>query len=159
MKVGDIYIEALRLMFATGTEAIYAEPMEGARSLEDARHDDTYADYLLSMPGALNRALADVEGKQAVPVSVRREWALAGLAHPYVLRTTPDAEELRMPEGIAVLLPYYIAGDLYRHEEPAQAAEWRNYYEAGMSQFCALRDEGTVQSSILCVMGENWNYG
>ncbi len=156
MLVGDIYIEALKLMYATGAEELYCEPVAGARTLEDARGDEEYADLLLSMPGALARALADVEAKDAVPVAVRLAWERDGLEFPRVTRRTPDTEELRLPEFIAALIPYFIAGDLYRREDPGMAAVMRNRWEAGLEEIINRRDAGVVPAVVEAVCGEDW---
>ena len=55
MTVGEIYIEALRLMFATGAERLTVEDLPRLST------DGQYADYLLAMPGSLNRCLSDME--------------------------------------------------------------------------------------------------
>ena len=72
MKVGDIYIEALKLMFATGAEDIAADPEAGGFTLEQARMDAQYADLLLAMPGSLNRCLRDLEVRRAQPRDCRK---------------------------------------------------------------------------------------
>lgn len=47
---------------------------------------------------------------------------------------TPDSEDIGVDDSIAVLIPYYIKGDVYRDDEPAEAAEARNWYEAAISE-------------------------
>jgi hypothetical protein len=45
---------------------------------------------------------------------------------------TDDMEELDIPENIASHIPYFVKGDLYRDDEPNEASEARNWYEAAM---------------------------
>ena len=64
---------------------------------------------------------------------------------------TPPETVLGVPERLAALIPYYIVGDLYRHEDPALAAESRNWYEAGMEQALAHGYEEVRQGSVVTV--------
>lgn len=43
-----------------------------------------------------------------------------------------DTDEVQVPNSIAVNIPYFIKGDLYREDEPNEASEARNWYEAAM---------------------------
>ena len=45
---------------------------------------------------------------------------------------TDDFVELPIPENIASHIPYFVKGDLYRDDEPNEASEARNWYEAAM---------------------------
>lgn len=53
-------------------------------------------------------------------------------AAPRVSAVTPDNTELDLPERLAAAVPYYIKGDLFRADEPNEAGEARNFYEAAM---------------------------
>ena len=55
--------------------------------------------------------------------------------------------ELDIPEDIAAHIPYFIKGDLYRDDEPGEAAEARNWYEQATEEL--MRN----QSSIAKVTG------
>ena len=61
MKLGEIKLEALRLMRAARPGELY---LENLVRLED---DDTVADYLSGIPGALNRAFSDLEARGVLP--------------------------------------------------------------------------------------------
>lgn len=61
MKLGEIKIEALKLMFATGNRDV------GVSDLEGMVHEEEYADYLLAMPGAVNRCFAVLEERRVLP--------------------------------------------------------------------------------------------
>lgn len=54
--------------------------------------------------------------------------------YPRVKRsaTMLDTDEIDLPENIAALVPYYVKGDLFREDEPNEASEARNWYEAGI---------------------------
>ncbi len=58
-----------------------------------------------------------------------------------------------VPEEIAVLIPYFIKGDLFREDEPNEAGEARNWYESGMASLERKRSEkqgrvATVYSQV-----------
>lgn len=66
MKLGDIKVEALRLMFMGGALEI------GADQLPDFADDTTYGYYLSRMPGAINRAFSVIERRHVLPLKAVR---------------------------------------------------------------------------------------
>lgn len=59
------------------------------------------------------------------------------LYRPTILRVdslTDDDWEIPVPENIAALIPYFVKGDLYRDDEPNEASEARNWFEAGIEE-------------------------
>lgn len=69
-----------------------------------------------------------------------------------VSATDDDSKDLNLPEAIAAAIPYYLKGDLYRHDEPGEASEARNWYEAALEQYAATVHEG-VQGTVQTVYG------
>lgn len=191
MKLGEIKLEALKLMFCNGDEDIAAEDLE---KLMDA---DAYGAFLINMWGSINRCFADFENKGVLPLRCMivdpslGETGLCGirfnlmalcpdflaierviheeieggynghgayrmegdtlvlppidketeeyrlLYHPRLQRLRPydpDTTEIPIPDHIAAYIPYFIKSELYREDEPSEAAEARNFYEAGMSE-------------------------
>lgn len=61
MKLGEIKIEALKLMFANYNHDITIADI-GQYYL-----DETYGSYLINMPGAINRCLSVIENKDILP--------------------------------------------------------------------------------------------
>lgn len=53
---------------------------------------------------------------------------------PRVDSLTDDDWEISVPENIAALIPYFVKGDLYRDDEPNEASEARNWFEAGIEE-------------------------
>ena len=43
-----------------------------------------------------------------------------------------NTEDVPIPNAIAVNIPYFVKGDLYREDEPNEASEARNWYEEAM---------------------------
>ena len=74
MKLGDIKIETLKLMFTNAGDDIDID------TLEKYAQDENYKGYLVNMPGAINRCFASIEGKRVLPSKSRtlqRKEALA----------------------------------------------------------------------------------
>lgn len=72
------------------------------------------------------------------------------LYYPSVARvthTTPNSTEVAIPEALAAALPYYVKADVYRIDEPGEANDARNWYEAAISQYTASFSCG-VQGSV-----------
>jgi hypothetical protein len=53
---------------------------------------------------------------------------------PRVESLTDDDWVIPVPENIAALIPYFVKGDLYRDDEPNEASEARNWFEAGIEE-------------------------
>ncbi len=65
MKLGDIKVEALKLMFINVRDDIDIE------NLDVLARNETYRDYLINMPGAINRCFASIEEKRVLPSKSR----------------------------------------------------------------------------------------
>lgn len=185
MKLGEIKIEALKLMFADYTGNLDVD------SLQDLKADENY-EYINSMPGAINRCFSRLEDANVIPLKRVVLSADSGISSngrirfdlsevvkdfnkvdrivhetvnsyngncEYVMETdsiivlpeikedyvliyspklqrvtigTADDEEIALPDKIACLIPYFIKGDLFREDEPAEAADARNLFEASI---------------------------
>ena len=199
MNIGEIKAEALKLMFA-GYDSISEGTVSGLSANEN------YSVYLDGMVGSINRCLADLESKDALPakrVCLRRSagqitgskilFDLSALSVGRILRVSAfqndsyfsncpydleedtlildggedrayvliyrprakkvsledsDNTDVGLPDSVACLIPYYVKGDLYRDDEPSEAAEARNYYEAGVAALVANRKEDGAQGSV-----------
>ena len=53
---------------------------------------------------------------------------------PRIESLTDDDLEIPVPENIAALIPYCVKGHLYRDDEPNEASEARNWFEAGIEE-------------------------
>lgn len=64
-----------------------------------------------------------------------------------------DSTELSIPDNIAEQIPFFVKGELFRHDEPGEAAEARNCYEQSLDE---IKNKKTaVQSSVVSV----WSVG
>lgn len=62
MKLGEIKIEALKIMFAN-----YNVDIEISQLTDTAVNDENYGSYLVNMPGSINRCFSDLEEKGVLP--------------------------------------------------------------------------------------------
>lgn len=198
MKLGDIKIQALKLMFVNYNDDISID------SLPTLSTDQNYGSYLVNMPGSINRCFASIEEKRVLPVKsymltysgeanqsafirfdmdalipdffdmerliyqheefycgdadYQREGNILVLKNiadtgnynilyypkiPRINSATDNQTELEIPNGIAEQIPYFIKGDLYRDDEPNEASEARNWYEAAMEAIVTGRSNRT----------------
>lgn len=98
-----------------------------------------------------------MEGETLVLRGMDADTDYTLLYYPKIRRlaeNVDNASELAdVPEEIAVLIPYFIKGDLYREDEPNEAGEARNWYESGMAALLQRRSEkqgrvATVYSQV-----------
>lgn len=74
MKLGEVKLEALKLMFVNMGDDIDIE------GLETYEQDDIYKSYLVNMPGAINRCFASIEEKRVLPSRSRSLKRSEGVA-------------------------------------------------------------------------------
>ena len=78
----------------------------------------------------------------------RGKWIIGYNAYPQKITQATDKDYvLDVPEDAAVLLPLYIAAELYKDEDPQTAAIYRNEFEAGRE---ALLYRDTAKSGHMC---------
>lgn len=206
MKLGEIKIQALKLMFITYTEDPNPE------DLTELGSDSNYRAYLINMNGAIDRCIADIERRRILPAKMQDLAPSAppvegymtrcevtaedfydvdriskeGLFeydgnHPYMREGNTilinsydpsaryrmlyfpkirrasllrDGDELDVPEEIAAVIPYYVKGDLYREDEPNEASEARNWYEAALASF--ERPVANKQGRVASAFSQVW---
>ena len=73
------------------------------------------------------------------------------LYRPTVARVsqgTPDTHVLPIPTPLAEALPYFIKAEVFRKDEPGEANEARNFYEAAVAGYAGSLTYG-VQGAVL----------
>lgn len=204
MKLGEIELEALKLMFV---EIGYNND---TNQLEKLALNENYQDYIYNMPGAINRCFSILEEKRVLPtkrldlsrddmgnkgvlrydlgkikdffdidrivyendngeyvascdyqragneivlppINVEERYTI--LYKPRLERITSSTKydyDLPVPDHIAAHIPYFIKGDLYRDDEPNEASEARNWFEAAI--------ESTLESRANKINGVQTTY-
>lgn len=120
MKLGDIKAEALKIIGVNQQMDItYLD-------IPTLKTDPTYATYLFSMNGAINRALDRffVTGAMNSSTSIGSE-------------TMEDTEmsDIGVNDVLARMIPLYVVGDVFATEEPSFAAEKRNEFESALEEY------------------------
>lgn len=108
MKLGEIKLEALKLMFANYNHDISIE------GLTEYYADENYGSYLINMPGSINRCLSVIENKSVLPLktsAIVRNMGLAsgGMTRIDLLANIPDLYAI---ERVAKSTPYSYNGNV-----------------------------------------------
>lgn len=126
MTWGEIQIIALQKMFAKD------DPIT-VEDLGELREDDDCKWYLSAMPAVCNEAL------QRIKPYIQNTYQYNDEQKKYEKTTidnidkdTLDDYKLKIPEDACVLIPLYIASQLYKDDDISQATAYRNEFEVGL---------------------------
>lgn len=125
MTWGEIQIISLEKMFAKD------EPIE-VKDLNDLKEDDDCKWYLSAMPAVCNEALERLKPYvlQIYNYNETKQYEKTSIEH--VTKETKDDYEIQLPEDACVLIPLYIASQLYKDDDISQATAYRNEFEVGL---------------------------
>jgi len=74
------------------------------------------------------------------------KWTVYYNAYPQqITKDTPDNTELSLDPEVVVLLPLYMASQLYKEDDIALATQWRNEFEVARELLTPNADTGTVE--------------
>ena len=140
MTWGEIQIIALQKMFAKD------EPIK-VESLNTLRNDDDCKWYLSAMPAVANEAIQrmkpyvqniykyDEENKEYKKTEVDK-----------IDDDTDDDFVINYPEDACVLIPLYIASQLYKDDDLSQATAYRNEFETGLQDLiCNIENQESIK--------------
>ena len=126
MTWGEIQIIALEKMFAKD------EPIDVSK-LDTLREDDDCKWYLSAMPAVANEAL------QRIKPNIMNMYKYNEETCKYdktiidrIDKDTKDDYKLTISEDACVLIPLYIASQLYKDDDISQATAYRNEFEVGL---------------------------
>lgn len=120
MTLGEIKANSLNKMFAT-------DEMIDADSIEYYQANDDCKNYLTAMPSVINEALQRIK-------------TYAGINPAKITNETKNADEIKdkngnlIPEDACVLIPLYVASQLYKDDDISQATQYRNEFEIGLQE-------------------------
>ena len=72
-------------------------------------------------------------------------------ALPRVFETTSNDEAVPLPDALAAAVPWYVMSEIFRVDEPGEANDGRNHYEAAVEQYAAglrVRHQGAVKTVL-----------
>lgn len=128
MTWGEIQIVSLEKMFAKD------EPID-VEKLNDLKNDDDCKWYLSAMPAVCNEAI------QRIKPYVMNMYKYDEKEDKYekttidkIDKTTSSDYKLTLPEDACVLIPLYIASQLYKDDDISQATAYRNEFEVGLQE-------------------------
>ena len=126
MTWGEIQIIALEKMFAKD------DPIDVSK-LDTLREDDDCKWYLSAMPAVANEAL------QRIKPNIMNMYKYNEETGKYdkttidrIDKDTKDDYKLTISEDACVLIPLYIASQLYKDDDISQATAYRNEFEVGL---------------------------
>lgn len=126
MTWGEIQIISLQKMFAKD------EPIT-VDDIEELKEDDDCKWYLSAMPAVANEAI------QRIKPYIQNMFEYNTETKKYDKTTvekidssTLSSYEMKLPEDACVLIPLYIASELYKDDDISQATAYRNEFETGL---------------------------
>lgn len=126
MTWGEIQKIALEKMFAKD------EPIE-VDDIEDLKEDDDCKWYLSAMPSVCNEAIERLKPYCMNMFQYNEETKqYEKTVVEHVDSDTTIDYEIGLPESACVLIPLYIASQLYKDDDISQATAYRNEFEVGL---------------------------
>lgn len=126
MTWGEIQKISLEKMFAKD------EPIE-LDKIGELKNDDDCKWYLGAMPSVCNEAIERIKPYVMNIYKYNEEtgrYDKVMIKHVDI-KTSPE-EVIGLPEDACVLIPLYIASQLYKDDDISQATAYRNEFEAGI---------------------------
>lgn len=126
MTWGEIQKISLEKMFAKD------EPIE-LDEIEDLKEDDDCKWYLSAMPSVCNEAIERIKPYVMNIYQYNEQtgkYDKATIKH-VDMETSAD-EVIELPDDACVLIPLYIASQLYKDDDISQATAYRNEFEVGL---------------------------
>lgn len=128
MTWGEIKIIALQKMFAKD------EPIK-VSDLSKLKDDDDCKWYLSAMPSVCNEALQRIKPYvQNMYVYNKDTKMYDKTTIDYITTETSDDYKFSIPDDACVLIPLYIASQLYKDDDISQATAYRNEFEIGLQE-------------------------
>lgn len=126
MTWGEIQVSSLEKMFAKD------EPID-VDKLDELRNDDDCKWYLSAMPAVCNEAIQRIKPYiQNIYKYNESEGKYIKTQVEKIDNDTDDNFVLTLPEDACVLIPLYIASQLYKDDDISQATAYRNEFEIGL---------------------------
>ena len=126
MTWGEIQKISLEKMFAKD------EPIK-VEQIEELKNDDDCKWYLSAMPAVCNEAIERIKPYVMNMFEYNKKTKKYDKTTVEHIDTDSDNEtEIELPEDACVLIPLYIASQLYKDDDIAQATAYRNEFEVGL---------------------------
>lgn len=136
--IGDLF-EVVRLVMETnyGVDDDHPFLLEEGGKLRVNDYDDT-AKYVVLYRPKLKRLTAYTDNSTVIGLPMGD--------------TDNKPENAVLPDALAAAVPYFVKSEVHRFDEPDEAGEARNFYEAAVEQY-ASRAEISRQGAVQTVYG------
>lgn len=136
--IPDLF-EVVRLVMETnyGVDDDHPFLLEEGGTLRVNDYDDT-ADYVVLYRPKLKRLTTNSDNSTVIGLPMGD--------------TDNKLENAVLPEALAAAVPYFVKSEVHRFDEPDEAGEARNFYEAAVEQY-ASRAEISRQGAVQTVYG------
>ena len=126
MTWGEIQKSALEKMFAKDNKI-------KTKDIKTLKNDDDTEWYLSAMPGVANEAIQRIKPYVMNTYKFNEETGeYEKTVAPKIEDDTGIDDEVDLPESACVLIPLYIASQLYKDDDISQATAYRNEFEVGL---------------------------
>ena len=126
MTWGEIQKSALEKMFAKDEKI-------RVKDIKSLKADDDTSWYLSAMPGVANEAIRRIKPYVMNEFVYNEETKSYDRTEVDKIEDDTDNDyELNLPENACVLIPLYIASQLYKDDDISQATAYRNEFEVGL---------------------------
>ena len=139
MTWGEIQIISLEKMFAKD------EPIDVSK-LDELKQDDDCKWYLSAMPSVCNEAIKRIKPYIMNMYEYNEDTKKYDKTTiDKIDKDTSSDYELSLPEDACVLIPLYIASQLYKDDDISQATAYRNEFEAGLQDLIPnIENQSTI---------------
>lgn len=124
MTWGEVKVISLQKMFATD------EPI-AVKDISKLKNTDECKWYLSAMPAVANEAIQRIKPYIMNLYKITNE-EYEKTTIEKITDNTEDNYEIEMPEDACVLIPLYIASQLYKDDDISLATQYRNEFETGL---------------------------
>lgn len=140
MTWGEIQKTALEKMFAKD------EPIN-ISDIDNLKNDDDCKWYLSAMPAVANEAIRRIKPYVMNAFELNEETGeYEKTKTPVIDEETADDDEIGLPEAGCVLIPLYIASQLYKDDDISQATAYRNEFEVGLQDlYYEIENQDTIR--------------
>lgn len=124
MKWGEIQKQTLRKMFAKQDERLTD------KKISELQSDDDCSIYMDGMVGVVNEALQRLKNYAGIVPKIITEKTDENEELKHIV----DDKEVNIPDDACVLLPLYMASQLYKDDDISLATTYRNEFELGLDE-------------------------
>lgn len=125
MTWGEIQVIALEKMFL-------GDKILEVNALSQLRNDSTYNLYLSKMYSTANEALQRIYAYGYPKYTKNEDGTYSKTTVEKLSTSTDDDYEMTTYDEACVLIPFYIASQLYKDDDVSLATQYRNEFETGL---------------------------